>query len=114
MKNYALRKIISHMLAESFKVRGYVKPSNSFHTLADLQAMANYILNLQRAGYDARDKSSGLLLDPAPNSRATRSAKDLTMRPNASHSKSMEMGLQSLGWARAGQKWWTSFLCPLF
>ena len=51
------------MLAESFKVRGYVKPSNSFHTLADLQAMANYILNLQRAGYDARDKSSGLLLN---------------------------------------------------
>lgn len=62
MKDNILRRIISNLLIESFKVRGYIKPAESFHSLADLHAMATYILNLQRAGYDARDKDSGLLL----------------------------------------------------
>ena len=65
-------------------------------------------------GSQAKCKKSGLLLDPAPNSRATRSAKDLTTRPNVSLWRSMGMARQWLAWARAGQKWWTSFLCPLF
>ena len=51
------------MLVENFKVRGYIKPAASFHSLAELQAMASYVLNLQQAGYDARDKKSGLLLN---------------------------------------------------
>ncbi len=63
MKNYVLRKIISNLIVENFKVRGYIKPAESFHSLGELQAMANYVLNLQRAGYDARDKNSGLLLN---------------------------------------------------
>ena len=63
MDNKVLREIVSCLLAESFKVRGYIKPEESFHSLADLQGMAMYILNLQKAGYDARDKNSGLLLN---------------------------------------------------
>lgn len=62
MKKKYLRKIISDILIENFKVRGYIKPAGSFHSLADLHLMANYILNLQKAGYDARDRNSGLLL----------------------------------------------------
>jgi hypothetical protein len=62
MKKKYLRKLIADLLVESFKVRGYIKPANSFHSLPDLYMMANYILNLQKAGYDARDKNSGLLL----------------------------------------------------
>ena len=63
MKNLHLRKLISDILIEGFKVRGYLKPAASFHSLTDLHIMANYILNLQSAGYDARDKNSGLLLN---------------------------------------------------
>lgn len=63
MKKKYLRKIICDILIENFKVRGYIKPADSFHRLADLHMLANYILNLQKAGYDARDKNSGLLLN---------------------------------------------------
>lgn len=63
MKYYDLRKFISKLLIENFKVRGYIKPSKSFHSLSDLQSMATDVLNLQRAGIDARDKDSGVLLN---------------------------------------------------
>lgn len=63
MKKSNLRKLISDILVENFKVRGYIKPAKSFHSLSELHSMAMYILNLQRAGYDARDRKSGLLLN---------------------------------------------------
>jgi hypothetical protein len=36
------------------KVRGYIKPENSFHTLNEWEEMATYLLDLQTVGLDTR------------------------------------------------------------
>tara|TARA_B100000212_G_C27383413_1_gene538127 strand:+ start:1369 stop:2175 length:807 start_codon:yes stop_codon:yes gene_type:complete len=53
----SLRKIIKSVLAENYKVRGYIKPVESFHTLEQLEAFALEVLALQRLGIDPRDRN---------------------------------------------------------
>ena len=44
------------LLEESYRVRGYIKPVESFHKLEDLEEFALQVLDLQKAGIDARDR----------------------------------------------------------
>jgi hypothetical protein len=54
---YGIRDIIRKvLLAENYRVRGYIKPDESFHTLEELEEFADKVLSLQRSGIDARDR----------------------------------------------------------
>ena len=39
---------------ENYKVLGYVRPAESFHTLAEWQKIVEQFLALQKQGYDTR------------------------------------------------------------
>jgi hypothetical protein len=51
-----VRSWIKGVLYENYKVRGYIKPSSSFHTLKNLETFALKLLELQKAGIDVRDR----------------------------------------------------------
>ena len=52
----SLRKKVRRILEENYRVRGYIKPEESFHTLDELEDFAVRVLDLQRMGIDARDR----------------------------------------------------------
>jgi len=55
--NEVLRALIRGIISETYKVRGYIKPIESFHSLMQLQEFAQQVLNLQKSGIDIRDQS---------------------------------------------------------
>ena len=55
-----LRLRISRLLKEEkFKVLGYLKPDDSFHTLDEWEEIVNEILNIQAEGFDTRGGQIG-------------------------------------------------------
>lgn len=52
-----LRQIINRVLKEDYRVRGYIKPVDSFHTLGQLEDFALQVLELQKMGIDPRDRN---------------------------------------------------------
>jgi hypothetical protein len=57
-----LREYIRELLTES-EVRGYLKPTESFFTLAEWEVFVNEMLELQKKGYDTRDGGLSLQRD---------------------------------------------------
>ena len=51
-----IRSFVAGILRENYRVRGYIKPADSFHTLETLQFFASQLLDLQTAGIDPRDR----------------------------------------------------------
>ena len=47
--------MIRKILLEEYKVRGYVKPTNAFHSLEAWEQIVNMFLRYQRMGIDTRD-----------------------------------------------------------
>jgi len=55
-----LRAKIARLLKEEkFKVLGYLKPDDSFHTLPEWEAIVNEILDIQASGFDTRGGQVG-------------------------------------------------------
>ena len=50
-----LRKIIRNILLEEYKVRGYIKPTNAFHSLAAWEQIVDMFLRFQTMDVDTRD-----------------------------------------------------------
>ena len=50
-----LRRAIRKILLEEYKVRGYIKPTNAFHSLDAWEQIVNMFLRYQRMGVDTRD-----------------------------------------------------------
>ena len=50
-----LRRTIRKILLEEYKVRGYIKPTNAFHSLDAWEQIVNMFLRYQRMGVDTRD-----------------------------------------------------------
>jgi len=51
-----VRSLVKSILQENYRVRGYIKPVESFHTLEDLEFFALQLLDLQKRGIDVRDR----------------------------------------------------------
>ena len=49
-----LRRTIRKILLEEYKVRGYIKPTNAFHSLESWEQIVNMFLRYQRMGVDTR------------------------------------------------------------
>ena len=49
-----LRRTIQKILVEKYKVRGYIKPTNAFHSLGAWEQIVNMFLRYQRMGIDTR------------------------------------------------------------
>ncbi len=52
----SFRSMVRNILSEDYRVRGYIKPAESFHTLEGLEFFASQLLDLQKAGIDPRDR----------------------------------------------------------
>jgi len=50
----SLRKVIRNLILEEYKVRGYIKPSNSFHSLAAWEMIVDMFLRYQKMNIDTR------------------------------------------------------------
>ena len=59
MKKQLRSKITKLLHEEKFKVLGYLKPEESFHTLAEWEEIVNEILDIQALGYDSRGGQVG-------------------------------------------------------
>ena len=53
----SLRQYIKHVLSEAYKVRGYIKPESSFHTLEEWQMIVDVLLEYQDMNIDVRSGS---------------------------------------------------------
>ena len=49
-----LRRLIQKILLEEYEVRGYIKPTNAFHSLAAWEKIVNMFLKFQELGIDSR------------------------------------------------------------
>ena len=45
---------LKNIISEDFQVLGYIRPADSFHTLAEWRQVVDQFLKLQREGYDTR------------------------------------------------------------
>ena len=52
----ALREAIRHIILEDYKVRGYIKPSSSFKSLAEWEDIVNTLLAYQSKNMGVRDE----------------------------------------------------------
>ena len=50
-----LRRVIRKILLEEYKVRGYIKPTNAFHSLAAWKRIVDMFLRFQTMNVDTRD-----------------------------------------------------------
>lgn len=50
----SLRKIIRNIILEEYEVRGYIKPSHAFHSLAAWEQIVDMFLRYQQDGVDTR------------------------------------------------------------
>ena len=50
-----LRGVIQKLILEEYEVRGYIKPTNAFHSLAAWEQIVNMFLRFQQAGVDTRN-----------------------------------------------------------
>ena len=50
----SLRKLISDIILEEYKVRGYVKPTHAFHVLSAWEKIVRMFLRYQAMGVDSR------------------------------------------------------------
>ena len=50
-----LRNVIRNIILEAYEVRGYIKPTNAFHSLAAWERIVNMFLRFQTMNVDTRD-----------------------------------------------------------
>ena len=50
-----LRETIRRLILEEYKVRGYIKPTNAFHSLEAWEKIVNMFLRYQSVNIDMRD-----------------------------------------------------------